>query len=89
MTPALIPPEEGGSTSVLIALARLEGKVDAALALQAAKLDEHGRRLDDFESRLRSQESTPSVTPRAMWSALGVLAAIVGALTPVIARLYS
>lgn len=89
MTPPVPPPEEGGAASVLIALARLEGKVDAAIALQAAKLDEHGRRLDDFEGRLRTQESTPTVTPRAMWTALGTLAAIVAALTPFLSRLYA
>lgn len=88
MTAAIPPPDDGGSASVLIALARLEGKVDAALATQGAQLTEHGRRLDDHEPRLRLLEATPTVTPRAMWTALATLAAIVAALTPFLSRLY-
>ena len=89
MTPPVPPPDDGGSVSVLVAIARLEGKVDAALAQQAARVDEHSRRLEDTEGRLRLLESTPTVTPRAMWTALGTLAAIVAALTPFLSRLYS
>ncbi|GAB1641779.1 hypothetical protein [Krasilnikovia sp. MM14-A1259] len=89
MTQPAPPPDEGGSASVLIAFARLEGKVDAALAIQSTKGDEHTRRLDDQEVRLRHLEATPTVTPRAMWSAVATIAAIVSALTPLLARLYS
>lgn len=88
MTSAIPPPDDGGSASVLIALARLEGKVDAALATQGAQLAEHGRRLDDHEPRIRAVENRPTVTPTAMWTALGTLAAIVAALTPFLSRLY-
>ncbi|MEU8655266.1 hypothetical protein [Actinoplanes philippinensis] len=87
MTSAVPPPDDGGA-AVLIALARLEGKVDAALARQAAQVDEHDRRLADVEVRLRAIEATPTVSPRAMWTALGTLSAIVAALTPIISRLY-
>ncbi|GAA2843942.1 hypothetical protein Acy02nite_68540 [Actinoplanes cyaneus] len=88
MTSAIPPPDEGGA-AVLIALARLEGKVDAALATQGAQLAEHGRRLDDHEPRLRAVENRPTVSPRAMWTALGTLAAIVAALTPLVSRLFA
>ena len=85
----MLPPDEGAAASVLITLTRLEGKVDAALGVQTARLDEHARRLEDVEVRLRTQEATPSVRPAAMWTALGVLAAIVAAITPLLSRLYA
>ncbi|MBM7480900.1 hypothetical protein ACFP63_11135 [Oerskovia jenensis] len=39
-------PEQQQAESVPVTLARLEGKVDAALAVQTARLEEHARRLD-------------------------------------------
>lgn len=48
-------------TAHLLILARLEGKVDVALAQQSAILAEHSRRLDDHEPRLRAVESRPEV----------------------------
>lgn len=41
----MTPPEQQAE-SVPVTLARLEGKVDAALAVQTARLEEHARRLD-------------------------------------------
>ncbi|MEV0267729.1 hypothetical protein AB0H43_03055 [Hamadaea sp. NPDC050747] len=72
-----------------VILARLEGKLDAAILQHAVMLSEHGRRLDDIEPRLRAQEQRSVVTPAAMWIALGVLAAIVAAVVPFLDRLYS
>lgn len=39
-------PDHAQAESVPVTLARLEGKVDAALAVQTARLEEHARRLD-------------------------------------------
>lgn len=39
-------PDHQQAESVPVTLARLEGKVDAALAVQTARLEEHARRLD-------------------------------------------
>lgn len=90
------PPAVDGTASLLIMMARLEGKVDVALAQQGAKTDEHGRRLDALETqrdaddaRLRAVEQKATVTPRAMLAALAAFAAIVAALTPFLDRLYS
>lgn len=74
---------------VRVTLARLEGKLDAALAGQAAKVDEHARRLADLEPRVRLIEQTPTVSPRAMWAGLGTVAALVGVAAPFLDRLYS
>ncbi|MEV1157742.1 hypothetical protein AB0J27_20320 [Micromonospora chokoriensis] len=77
-------------------LARLEGKVDAALAQTGAKVDEHARRLDAIESqrdaddaRLRAVEHRPTVSPGAALGGAAALAAIVAAVTPFLDRLYS
>ncbi|OZV74760.1 hypothetical protein CA850_29730 [Micromonospora echinospora] len=52
-----------GTASMLIILARLEGKVDVVTAQHGAQLGEHARRLDDVELRLRAQESRPPTPP--------------------------
>ncbi|MBD7949925.1 MULTISPECIES: hypothetical protein [Oerskovia] len=39
-------PEHRSADSAPVTLARLEGKIDAALAAQTARLEEHARRLD-------------------------------------------
>lgn len=79
-----------------IILARLEGKVDAALAMHAVRLDESARRHDATEAwqraaeeRLRAVESRPVITPAAAVTGAGVLAAVVAALSPLAERLYS
>ncbi|MGC5319321.1 hypothetical protein ACPXB5_11345 [Micromonospora arida] len=50
-----------GSAAVLIMLARVEGKLDVLAAQHSTKLDEHARRLDDVEGRLRTREAAPDV----------------------------
>lgn len=42
----MTPPDHAQAESVPVTLARLEGKVDAALAVQTARLEEHARRHD-------------------------------------------
>ncbi|MFD6638336.1 hypothetical protein ACFWDN_21245 [Micromonospora chalcea] len=79
---------------MLIILARLEGKVDVVTAQHKAQLDEHARRLNDVELRLRAEEARPAtapevdtrlravesrpvVTPRAMWTGVSAIGALV------------
>ncbi|MDG4792709.1 hypothetical protein [Micromonospora sp. WMMD1082] len=57
------PVDPSGTASMLIILARLEGKVDVVTAQHGAKLDEHARRLGDVETRLRAEEARPSTAP--------------------------
>ena len=54
------------SESVLVLLARLEGKLDAALA-GAEMLKETS---SDHETRIRVLESKQTVTPKFLWSSL-------------------
>jgi len=42
--------------SIPVTLARLEGKLDAALATHTATLAEHGRRLDVHDTRLNAHD---------------------------------
>jgi len=44
--------------SIPVTLARLEGKLDAALATHTATLAEHARRLDVHDNRLNSHSAT-------------------------------
>lgn len=95
-TPDAPLPAVDGTASLLIMMARLEGKVDVALTAQGAKVDEHARRLDSVErngaatdDRLREVERRPSVTPLAALGGAAAIAAIVAAATPFLDRLYS
>lgn len=75
--------------SVPVTLARLEGKVDAALAQQGVTIAGHAVDIADHETRLRAVEAKPTVSPRTLWSvvvgAVGVLATI----SPLLERLYA
>lgn len=67
---------------------RLEGKLDTALSVQTIHLNSIGREISDtqtqtreLEVRLRAVERQPVVTPRAVWTAVGVLIAALGVAT--------
>lgn len=92
----MTPVVSGGDDDLRVMLARLEGKVDAALAGQGATVSEHGRRItesearaDAFDARLRAVEQRPTVSPRAMLAGLASVATVAAALTPFVDRLYS
>lgn len=55
-------------TDLLIALTRLEAKVDVVLAQHGADLRAHGQDLADHEARLRTLEATPTVSPKTLWA---------------------
>lgn len=57
-----------------VGLARLEGKVDAALTGHGAQIRELTHDVADHESRLRAEERRPRVTPRHLY--MGLSAAI-------------
>lgn len=67
--------------SLQVTLARLEGKVDAALAHQGARVDAHADDIADHEARLRVQEARRTVSPLQLWtafvSAVGAASAVV------------
>ncbi|MEO2133373.1 MULTISPECIES: hypothetical protein [unclassified Microbacterium] len=71
------PPTEG---TVLVTLARLEGKLDANLAAHAADLGALKDSRVDHEGRLRSLESRPTVSPAQLWAGLIGTVGVIGGL---------
>lgn len=55
---------------ILVALTRMEAKVDVALAQHGAKIDSLTADGQDHEVRLRAIESRPTVTPGGLWAAV-------------------
>jgi hypothetical protein len=81
---------------VNLAFARMEAKLDVALALHGAKLEQHTSdiaSLDDdinaLDVRLRTVESTPTVSPRTLGAVVIGGAGVLGALFPFLDKLYS
>lgn len=70
------------NVETLIGMARLEAKLDVAIAHQGAKIETHGTAIDDHEVRIRAQEQKPTVSPMGLWSvvvgAISVFAAVAG-----------
>lgn len=83
------PPSTPAETSLLIAFTRLEGKVDVALAQHGADLKAHHETLADHEARLRALESTPTVSPRVLWTALVSASGIIFSALTLIDRFYT
>lgn len=78
---AHLPPEDlSDAAAVLVALTRLEAKIDVALARQAASIDKHADQLADHETRLRELEATPTVSPRTLWTTVASIIAAAAAL---------
>lgn len=78
MTPPEYPHDLPADVQVQVGFARLEAKLDVALAQHGAKLDEHGRRIADTEERLRAVEARPVVSPRSVWAAVATLGGLAG-----------
>lgn len=75
-------------TDLLIAFTRLEGKVDVALVQHGAELAAHTGELKDHEDRIRRLELTPTVGPKALWTAVASAAALLLAAGPVLTRIF-
>lgn len=83
------PREEINTDSVPVMIARLEGKVDAALAQQGAVIANHDDDIKDHEKRLRAVEDRSTVTWKQLWAAVGSAAAVFAALSSLIQELYA
>lgn len=68
--------------NILVAITRLEAKVDVALARQTATLSKHDETLSDHESRIRKVEERKTVSPAALWATVGSAIAAFGVLAP-------
>ncbi len=74
----------------------LSAKLDTALISQtmaqqtiAQQLADIRHDINDHEMRMRSQEAKPVISPRAMWTAVGVLIAGLGLVLGIAQALYS
>ncbi|UIW13438.1 membrane protein [Arthrobacter phage Amyev] len=76
-------------TDLLIAFTRLEGKVDVALAQHGADIAIHGKEIQDHEARIRALESTPTVSPRALWTTVASAAGLAIAAFPLIQQIIT
>lgn len=73
---------------VLVALARLEGKLDASLATHGTTISTHAAAIDDHEARLRRQEARSTISPRQFWAGLGGVFAAASSLAGIIRVLF-
>jgi hypothetical protein len=82
--PIVVAAAQTGATpaeaNLLIAFTRMETKVDVVLT-------QHGQKLDDHELRLRKVEDRPTVSPRALWTAVCSAVAACAALLTVLDKL--
>jgi hypothetical protein len=79
----------GPDTAVQVVLARLEGKVDVALAQHGAKLDSHAAEILDHETRLRAVEQKPTVSPATLWTVVLGAGGLLATAAPLVERIYS
>lgn len=94
-------PEQDAQTALAVTLARVEGKLDAYAARTTAvehRQDEFDARLRQaasdsdlqlLDERLRTQETRALVSPAGLTGAIVATVTVLGALSPLIARLYS
>jgi len=63
-----LDPANAGDAAVLVALTRMEAKVDIALAQHGAEIKTQGQTVEDHEARIRVLESRSTVSPRTLWT---------------------
>lgn len=77
-----LPPE----SALLVAMTRLEGKLDTALATLVPTLDAQSKELSDHEARLRALEARQTVTPIGLWTTVVGVVTVAGALLAIAER---
>ncbi|QZN86601.1 hypothetical protein [Cellulomonas sp. C5510] len=85
--PAALPVDTRADPAVVLAVARVEAKIDVVLAQHEAKLEAHGHHLADHETRLRALEARSTVSPRALWTTVSGAAVLLVTLSPFLTRL--
>lgn len=66
---------------------RMDAKLDSALLTDRLRIDHLGGEVLDHETRLRSLEARPVVTPRSVWVAVSAISAVVGVIIAIIVQL--
>lgn len=90
MSTVVPPPRTGPDTdSVPVMIARLEGKVDVALAQHGATISIHDADIADHETRLRVVEAKSTVSARQLWGAVCSAAGLIALAAPFLERLYA
>lgn len=90
-----IPEPESFEARLLIAITRLDTKLDVALANQSdhetrlRKLEDEPPIPEGLETRLRQVETRPSVSPRALGATVVSVTGLLLAAMPFLDRLYS
>ncbi len=80
---------EGPGAAVLVALTRMEAKVDIALAQHGAEIKTQGQTVDDHETRLRVLEAKSTVSPRTLWTTVVTAAGVIMASAPFLDRVIN
>lgn len=86
-TTAVVPEPVVASDSMLVILARLEGKVDANLAGLGRDVHTLKGARDDHEVRLRSIEARSTVSARQLWAGLAGTVAVAAGLVGIVTSL--
>lgn len=84
LDPAIQP-----DAAVLVAITRMEAKVDIALAQHGAEIKTQGATVEDHEKRLRVLEATPTVSPRTLWTTVASVGGLALAALPFLDRIIN
>jgi hypothetical protein len=79
----------GPDASVLVALTRMEAKVDIALAQHGAEIKNQGEAVVDHEARIRALESRSTVSPRTLWTTVVTASGLIMGAAPFMARVLN
>ncbi|WNN93669.1 membrane protein [Arthrobacter phage CallinAllBarbz] len=74
------------NSQMLVALTRMEAKMDVGFAQVVADNKKHSADLVDHEARIRTLEQTPTVSPRTLWTTVTAGGGFIVALLTIIEK---
>lgn len=89
MSVTTLDPSNTPDAAVLVALTRMEAKVDIALAQHGAEIKTQGETVVDHETRLRALEAKSTVSPRALWTTVASAVGLIMATAPFLDRVIN
>lgn len=75
------------TSQMLVALTRMEAKMDVGFAQVVADNKKHSEELTDHEARIRTLEQTPTVSPRTLWTTITAGGGLVVAIMSIVEKL--